>query len=357
MTQSPKARPRSINPPSPPYHSSGGSDSLPPKPYELISFPDKRPLLQAPAGHQKYLSDRIHGTLSLSLKVETALHVSTGVTVMGSDVNSRVPLIKTMVQSTDQALSIQGSSLKGCIRSVYEAITNSTLAVITSRYRDKIPPERLPCRDKQKLCPASQVFGALDWQGLIEFSDAKCESSGFMTGFMPSLYRPRPDQRNAYFVRGRAAGRKFYYHAVRAIDPGQNKGIPVQQAGKAYIFKTQLHFKNLTHAELGTLLIVLGQDSEYPISLKVGGGKPIGMGTMSVTVNAIDKVEGMQDLRDRYASYDIAESESLTGNRLQQFMQLMIQSAHQTLIEHSQLEQLTNVLRYPTDREPPSGMY
>lgn len=356
MTRTPPPRPRSATPPTPPRGSNSTDDALPPKPYELISFPDKSPSLRSPAGHQQYLSDRIHGTLSLSLNVATALHVSTGVVVMGSDINSRVPLIKTMIQGSSEKLSIQGSSLKGCIRSVYEAITNSTLAVITSRYRDKIPTERLPCRDKKKLCPASQIFGALDWQGLVEFSDAKCESSGFTTGFMPSLYRPRPDQRNAYFLRGRVAGRKFYYHTVRAIDPGQ-KGIPVQQAGTAYTFKTQLHFKNLTKAELGTLLVVLGQDPEYPIALKVGGGKPIGMGTMTVTINAIDKVEGMQELRDRYSAYNVAESETLTGNRLQQFMQPMIQAAHQHLIEHSQLEQLTNVLRYPTDREPPSGMY
>lgn len=357
MTNTPRPKPRSGSPPTPPNRRGYGSgDSLPPKPYELISFPDKSPSLKSPIGHQKYLSDRLHGSISLSLKVETAIHVSTGVVVMGSDINSRVPLIKPMVQSTDQHLSIQGSSLKGCIRAVYEAITNSTLAVVTSRYRDKIPTERLPCRDKKKLCPASQVFGALDWQGLVGFSDAKCESSGFTTGFMPSLYRPRPDQRNAYFVRGRVAGRKFYYHTVRAVDPGQ-RGIPVQQAGKAYTFKTQLSFKNLTKAELGTLLVVLGQDPEYPIALKVGGGKPIGMGTMTVTVNGIEEVEGIQALRDRYSAYTVAESETLTGNRLQQFMQQMIQAAHQDLIEHSQLEQLTNVLRYPTDREPPTGMY
>ncbi|NJK51820.1 MAG: CRISPR-associated protein [Acaryochloris sp. RU_4_1] len=345
MTRTPSPRTRS-------------DESLPPKPYKLISFPEKSPSLQAPAGHQKYLSDRIHGTLSLSLKVETAVHVSTGVVVMGSDVgNNRIPLIKTMVQSTDKNLAIQGSSIKGCIRAVYEAITNSTLAVITSRYRNQIPTGRLPCRDKKKLCPASQVFGALDWQGLIEFSDAHCERSEFTTGFMPSLYRPRPDQRKAYFVRGRVAGRKFYYHTVKAIDKGQNQGIAVQQAGKSYTFKTQLHFKNLTKAELGTLLVVLGQDPEYPIALKVGGGKPIGMGTMTVTVNAIDKVEGIQELRDRYSAYTVAESEMLTGHRLQEFMQQMIQAAHQSLIEHSQLEQLTVVLRYPTNRQPPSGMY
>jgi CRISPR/Cas system CSM-associated protein Csm3 (group 7 of RAMP superfamily) len=97
-----------------------------------------------------------------------------------------------MVQGKEQQLLIQGSSLKGCIRAIYEAITNSTLAVITNRYRQKIPKDRLPCRSKESLCPASQVFGALDWQGLVHFTDATCESTKSVTGFMPSLYRPRP---------------------------------------------------------------------------------------------------------------------------------------------------------------------
>lgn len=344
MTRTPTPRPRADNP-------------LPAKPYELVSFPEQSPTLESPAGHEKYLSDRIHGQIALSLQVATALHVSTGVVVMGSDVNSRVPLIKTMTQGTAQTLSIQGSSLKGCVRAVYEAITNSTLAVITSRYQGKIPTERLPCHDKNKLCPASQVFGALDWQGLIEFSDARCNREGFTTGFMPSLYRPRPDKRRAYFLRGRVAGRKFYYHTTRAIDKGQNQGIAVQQAGKAYLFETQLNFKNLSKAELGTLLVVLGQDPEFPIALKVGGGKPIGMGTMTVKINSITKVEGMQALRDRYSSYNPDESEMLTGDRLQEFIQQTIQAAHRQLIEKAQLGQLMAVLRYPTDREPPSGMY
>jgi hypothetical protein len=304
------------------------------------------------------LGDRLHGTLFLTLKVQTTLHVSTGVVVMGSDIGSRVPLIKTMVQNIDQKLSIQGSSLKGCIRSAYEAITNSTLAVITSRYRDKIPQERLPCKNKQELCPASQVFGALDWQGLIEFSDAKCENTGFATGFMPSLYRPRPDQRRAYFdARGNVAGRKFYYHTIRAIDKGQNQGITVQQAAKEYTFKTQIQFKNLTAAELGTLLIVLGQDPKYPIALKVGGGKPIGMGTMTVEVTAARVLQNKGDLRDRYSSYNPPESDSMTGTKLQQFMQKNIQAAHSSLVQATQLQQLAEVLKYPTDREPPTGMY
>ena len=352
----PKPR-RSTPPPSSPV-SNNPAETGEPKPYELISFPKERPPKKPPAGHHQYLGDRLHGTLFLTLKVQTTLHVSTGVVVMGSDIGSRVPLIKTMVQNIDQKLSIQGSSLKGCIRSAYEAITNSTLAVITSRYRDKIPQERLPCKNKQELCPASQVFGALDWQGLIEFSDAKCENTGFTTGFMPSLYRPRPDQRRAYFdARGNVAGRKFYYHTIRAIDKGQNQGITVQQAAKEYTFQTQIQFKNLTAAELGTLLIVLGQDPKYPIALKVGGGKPIGMGTMTVEVTAAKVLQNKGDLRDRYSSYNPPESDRMTGTKLQQFMQKNIQAAHSSLVQATQLQQLAKVLKYPTNLEPKEGMY
>ena len=358
MTNNPLPKPRRSTPPPSSPVSNNPAETGGSKPYELISFPKERPPKKPPAGHHQYLGDRLHGTLFLTLKVQTTLHVSTGVVVMGSDIGSRVPLIKTMVQNIDQKLSIQGSSLKGCIRSAYEAITNSTLAVITSRYRDKIPQERLPCKNKQELCPASQVFGALDWQGLIEFSDAKCENTGFATGFMPSLYRPRPDQRRAYFdARGNVAGRKFYYHTIRAIDKGQNQGITVQQAAKEYTFKTQIQFKNLTAAELGTLLIVLGQDPKYPIALKVGGGKPIGMGTMTVEVTAARVLQNKGDLRDRYSSYKPRESDSMTGTKLQQFMQKNIQAAHSSLVQATQLQQLAEVLKYPTDREPPTGMY
>ncbi|MBW4434100.1 MAG: CRISPR-associated protein [Pelatocladus maniniholoensis HA4357-MV3] len=350
------------NRPQRPNRPDSSTPELAPKPYQFVSFPKERPNLQRPVGHHKYLSDRLHGTLYLKLKVQTSLHVSTGVVVMGSDIgNNRIPLIKTMIQGVDQKLSIGGSSLKGCIRSVYEAITNSTLAVVTSHYvrNNKYPKEYLPStQTKHELCPASRIFGASGknwgWQGLLDFNDAKCEKMGFTAGFMPSLYRPRPEERQAYFVRDFVAGRKFYYHTIRAIDKGQNSGVPVQQAAREYTFTTKLHFKNLLPEELGTLLIILGQDPKYPIALKVGGGKPIGMGTMTVTV---DKIEQSQNLKQRYSSYQVSESDEITGENLQTFIQKNIQVAHSRLIQKPQLEELTAILRYPTDREPPAGMY
>lgn len=362
MTANPPPKPRKPAPPSGPVSNNYAGEMGVPKPYKLISFPREKPPKNPPAGHHKYLGDRLHGTLFLALKVQTTLHVSTGVVVMGSDIGSRVPLIKTMVQNIDQKLSIQGSSLKGCIRSTYEAITKSCICK-TKADKKTIPDGYQECKiDRKnklvKICPACQVFGAMDWQGLIEFSDAKCEKTGFATGFMPSLYRPRPDQRGAYFdARGNVAGRKFYYHTIRAIDKGQNQGITVQQASKEYTFQTQIQFKNLTPAELGTLLIVLGQDPKYPIALKVGGGKPIGMGTMTVEVTAARVLQNQGDLRDRYSSYKPPESDTMNGAQLQQFMQKNIVVAHSSLVQATQLQELAEVLKYPTDLEPKDGMY
>lgn len=342
-----------------PYYS---DEPIAPKPYELVSFPDKSPTLAKPKGHDRYRKDHLHGCLSLSLSVGTTLHVSTGVVAMGKDVDeaSKLPLIKTMMVE-QQKLIIPGSSLKGVVRSAYEAITNSTLAVVVGRDSKRVVPrDRHSCRppkqktsDSKWLCPASQVFGALDWQGLLQFSDAKCTNQKPAVGFMPSLYRPRPDRPGYLDKKGKAVGRKFYYHAAEAVDRGQQRGIPVQQAGRHYEFTTELHFSNLTPAQLGTVLIVLGQDKQYPMALKVGGGKPIGMGTMAVEIRALQL---MGNNFDRYRQY-AAPSERYEEGAIATQVTSWIASAHTSLVETEQLEELAEILRYPTDREAPQGMY
>ncbi len=337
-----------------PIRKVASSDELEPKPYELIPFPRQKPVSKkAPAGHHRYDPSRYHGAIALTLKVKTAVHVSTGIVALGTDVKSKVPLIKTMTQGRQQRLTIAGSSLKGAVRSIYEAITNSTLGVVTGKYKKQMPRDRLPCQTKTELCPASLVFGALDWQGLIQFRDAIAQQAESVTGFMPSLYRPRPDEYAGYLQNNLAAGRKFYYHAIKAVDGGQ-QGIPVQQAGTEYTFTTQLQFKNLAEAELGALLIALGQDEQYPFALKVGGGKPIGMGTMTV---AITEIEAVQNLRDRYRQYQ-SEASRLTGTPLQAFIKARIAAAHRhKLVELPQLKQLSEILKFPTERQAPRGMY
>lgn len=329
------------------------SQIIAPKPYHLIPLPKEKPQLQHPKGQDQYYRDRVHGTLHLRLTVQTGLHVSTGVVALGTDVVEKaIPLIKTMIQGSAGQLMISGSSLKGVVRSTYEAITRSCLCK-TKAKSNQIPPGYQECRNKTQLCPACRVFGALNWQGLIQFSDAECESTEFRPGFMPSLYRPHPDEYPGYFNQGKVAGRKFYYHTIRAVDKGQHQGISVQQAAKTVVFSTSLPYRNLTKGELGTLLIVLGQDKLNAIALKVGGGKPIGMGTMTVEVTSVESVD---NIRDRYLSYQ-TQSQPLTGKPLQQLIQQAIQAAHRELVQSQPLQELVKVLGYPTEREPPEGMY
>jgi len=338
------------------------SQSIAPKPYHLIPLPKEKPQLQPPKGQDQYYRDReacsegtyrVHGRLHLKLTVQTGLHVSTGVVALGTDVGQKsIPLIKTMIQGSAGQLMIPGSSLKGVVRSTYEAITRSCLCKTRAK-SNQIPPGYQECRDKTQLCPACRVFGALNWQGLIQFRDAECESTEFRPGFIPSLYQPRPREYPGYFKQGKVAGRKFYYHTIRAVDKGQQQGISVQQAVKTFGFTTSLPYRNLTQAELGTLLIVLGQDTQHAIALKVGGGKPIGMGTMTVEVTSIEPVD---NIRDRYLSYQ-SQSQPLTGKPLQQFIQQAIQAAHRELVQSQPLQELVKVLGYPTKREPPEGMY
>jgi hypothetical protein len=326
-----------------------------PKPYDFVSLPVGGKRLDDIKGHDVLEDELINGKLYLNLTVQTISFVASGLTVLGSDISSQIPLIKTSITS-EKRLIIPGSSLKGTIRSVYEAVTKSCLCK-TKASKNKIPDGFLECRikrEEKRVCPACQLFGAMGWQGLISFADVVGAEVANGISFVPSLYAPQIKSNNYYQRNRQIKGRKFYHHAKEAVSRGE-KGIDAQVATKNYVFKTVLQLKNVSKQQLGTLLIVLGQDREkYPIALKVGGGKPIGMGTMTVDIEALEKP---QSLKERYTCYTIPESNRLTGNSLKSFVEEAIQVAHRGLVEQPQLEALAEILKWPTDRTAPEGMY
>jgi CRISPR/Cas system CSM-associated protein Csm3 (group 7 of RAMP superfamily) len=269
-----------------------------------------------------------------------------------------------MVRGDDKELIIQGSSLKGCIRSIYEAITNSRVGVKPkTKNLNQYPINRLPARkkeEKNQLCPASIVFGASGegwgWQGLVSIQDARADYEINDVGFMPNLWRPRPEKNNAYYEgtgeNKKAVGWKFYYNMKNAIDKGEGNGIPVQIAYKNDEFITQINFRNLKSEELGALLIVLGQDKEYPIVLKAGAGKPVGMGSLTVEITEAEVLQNRADLCSRYTNLTSPQNLFLTGELLKSFMQEKIQQAHDNLIDRPKLEQLLKILNITTNFTP-----
>jgi CRISPR/Cas system CSM-associated protein Csm3 (group 7 of RAMP superfamily) len=320
------------------------------KPYDFVSFPAGEPVRERLAGHDRFLPDRYNGVLHLQLTVETALHSSTGSIVLGSDVGASEPLVRPLVQRNGQWI-IQGTSLKGCIRSVYEAITNSTLGVKTFA---PVPGDRQPSNASKKnpdLCPASRVFGALGYQGLVEISDAVGDRAPSIVRVMP-LHAPKmgPAYKDEM---GQVKGRKFYHHAKRLSEGGT---IPIQVAIAQSQLTAQIHFRNLESADLGALLIALGQDPKHSFALKLGAAKPLGLGTVSVVVTAAEIIQGTALKQNRYLSY-VAESSVLQGDKLKQAIAIHIQTAHKGLIEAPQLQELAAILKFPGDREPMEGPY
>ncbi|AFY68742.1 protein of unknown function DUF324 [Thalassoporum mexicanum PCC 7367] len=309
----------------------------PAHPYELLNRPIKKDLSKA--GQNIYRHDLWHGALHVTLSVKTSLHVSTGLTVMGTDIKHSAPLIKTMESSPLGHLRIPGSSFKGVVRSVFEAITRSCLCKTKARaakkYKECEIKEKDKKENKSEICPACRVFGSMGWQGLISIFDCHCIEVSSDICFMPNLHGP--GHHMCYDEHERVRGRKFYYNFDSAATES-DKGVDTQVAVDEYKFKTKLQFQNLSLAELGTLLIALGQDQNNSFNLKVGGGKPIGFGTVSINVEP--EIFNGDDIKSRYFDLQGSMPKSDSNSLIVRSIAL----AHQNLVQANQLAKLVSIL-------------
>jgi len=307
-----------------------------PKPYGFVEI---EPLgskdRQRPVGHERYQSGTVSGRLEATLIVATPLHVSSGRLRMRR--GKEPPLVKELTRVNGQPC-IPASTLKGVVRSVVEAITRSCIRISQAR-ADQLPAGAAACRDKENLCLACRMFGALGFEGHVRFDDAVLREGTLGIARMPALYAPRGRTR-AYFTGSEVKGRKFYLH-----------GRPVTQATapvEVLMPKSQLgfavRFENLAQGELGVLLVALGLGTPGLV-LKLGGGKPACYGSAFVR---LDDSQMWGCARDMYLSYDLAH----TATHLDQYLENA-----QPLILQDQLRELASVWQYNTSRECPTGNY
>jgi hypothetical protein len=356
--------------------------------YDFVEIPSesprREPLLERNQRskanlHNRYSEELVSGKLELKFTVQTALTVGSGLMILGSDLATKFKNPKTVkrlekegaVQSvlqTENRLVIPGSSLKGVVRSIYESITHSCLCKIDKGYELNIEKDFLECqvnprRNHFRVCPACRIFGAMGYLGLVHFSDALCDRTGFALSTMPTLNSPQPNARipgagSIYFVEGveiknkkgkisdkRLRGRKFYPHTKDSTRKGN---IPVQAALKGYTFTGQVRFTNLSKAETGALLIALGQDEQYPFALKMGGGKAVGKGTVTVEIEGIDEI---QDLKGRYSNYALPDLNHQKDEALRNLIRNRVKLARRNgdLIQIQQLEALSSILKWTAD--------
>jgi len=216
-----------------------------------------------------------------------------------------------LIRFADGRPLLPGSSLKGVIRSVAEAISGSCLTLPLGKggeieYRGRPPVTfRIPrgfehCRDADHLCPACRIFGSLSgnnaFLGKISLSDALAAAPFEVeTMTIEALMEPKPRHRAWYEdpqQRGFLRGRKFYYH--RPLGPRRttvkneyNKTIETVKPGA--VFEFEVDYINLTEAELALLIFAL--TLEPGMAYKVGMGKPVGLGSTRLEIVGWEQVD------------------------------------------------------------------
>jgi CRISPR/Cas system CSM-associated protein Csm3 (group 7 of RAMP superfamily) len=226
---------------------------------------------------------------------------------------------------------LQGTSLKGMVRSAYETITNSclTLAAISrTGYKNIGEHKNTECKDMYKLCPACRLFGIINdelhCQGRIVFTDALLvkgsltpeppisnrSPSGKPFHFLKVLSSPKPSHYPTYGKNGQRngpiAGRKFYYHHGKDTKFSVNEheachSIAIEEyAPLGTRFGFEVYVENLSKEEFEYLVLAL--ELHEGLGHKIGLGKAIGLGSCRIT---IDRDQSSITIgSDRYQKWD-----------------------------------------------------
>ncbi|ABY35507.1 MAG TPA: hypothetical protein DEF43_20385 [Chloroflexus aurantiacus] len=248
--------------------------SVEPKPFFWVPLDKERPPQKyEPPTHESYRD--WSGRLKLELEVVSDyLFVGSGefglFTLQGCERS-----YYAFARRNDQ-LIIPGTGIKGAVRSVVEAISNSCVRQIAKG--ERVPQLHEGCKNENSLCPACRLFGSTGHRGRVHFSDAVLLSQVEPTKIkIADLWPPRQTK-----------GRKFYQaKQFQPLDmqPKKNHRF-LEVVPKGTRFQTTLYFENTTAAEMGIMMRAIGLDgdqgdavvSAFPI--KLGGAKPRCLGAV-----------------------------------------------------------------------------
>ncbi len=310
-----------------------------PKPFAFMPLPN-RVNRQRPTGHDLYNAECTTGQIQGTIEALSPIHIGSGIIDLGQDVE----LIKTAVRTSENVV-IPGSSLKGAIRSVVEAISESCVCKVSGRIRRAVPRDFAECRQKERLCVACRMFGAMGFQGNVAVQDAPQIEGEIVTKLVPELYAPGRYQHGTRDI----PGRKFYMHGQ--VASGET---PVEACEVGSKFRFVVQIDNLRQAEWGLLFTALGHHPNHPFKIKIGGAKPVCFGSIDFQ---LERIQIEAQTRDQYLDWDVKPESAKTGEPLETWKRECITQATDSLIKQNLLTDLAHILRYPNDRNCPSGLY
>jgi CRISPR/Cas system CSM-associated protein Csm3 (group 7 of RAMP superfamily) len=302
-----------------------------PKPFDFVPFVSV-PQCQGPVGHGRWHAERFTGCLDCQLRVLSTVHIGSGLFDL---MNGQV--VRGFMKCGEQFI-VPGASLKGVFRSIAETISASCVSKTQARVQG-LPVGMKQCEDSKQLCVCCRLFGSLGYLGRMRYTDAEPVQQTVTIARIPSLYGPRPNAQIYRDQQGRYRGRKFYYHGK--LSQGRE---PLEAVAEGSLFAFRTDFENLTEAELHLLLTSMGIIGG--LKPKIGGGKPVCLGSVEVTVEHTTLYEPAA----RFLDYDVARR-SLTEEERQR-----IQSAS-ALVRKDALNKLQSILAYPSPRACPTRTY
>lgn len=276
------------------------------------------PQLQAPIWHHTLFSTNeqklYSGELFLDILTEKPLFIG------ASSLPANYPdNPKEHIRNKAQQLIIPGTSLKGLLRTVVEALCRGCMTGYNYRHdranwlpRNKNNRESpfLCCSNSEKLCISCRIFGMigkpLSFLGKVSIEDAivypktpeelKEKPDLAAPRFLPLLDGPKP-YHTAFYKNedDDLAGRKFYYHRKDIVKPTTllkpNKDNPkqlhnqyVRPVAEGVWFSARLNFRNLTAEEFAALLFSITLEREG-MRHQIGYAKPAGLGSILIELS------------------------------------------------------------------------
>lgn len=237
---------------------------------------------------------------------------------------------------------VPGSSIKGVIRSVAEAVANACITFFEKdknknyrsywsqkfkagkvRVRYSLPDNFYPCTDPHNLCITCRIFGFQSpegsFQGKVNISDAKARNGYTVLDWitLTELSSPKPHHSAFYalsFDPNEIAGRKFYYHhkpdaPILASDQKTNRNSTVRPI-ENIVFDFKVTFVNLTDDEYALLSYSLFLEDR--MCHKIGYGKPAGLGSVKIEPLKLT----LFDIERRYKEFTTDDKEEMSNEEL-----------------------------------------
>lgn len=316
-----------------------------PKPFAKVVITRNKAANDA-IGHDSFHSNCYTGKLICALTALTPLHVGSGIYELDQSDNP----VRGQITASRKEI-VPGTSLKGAIRSIAEAISDSCVRITRNDIaRTLSRPGAQACPEVKagkpaKLCVCCSIFGALGYQGRVSFSDARLVRGATATHRIQSPYPPRDSARMYKDAQKRFNGRKFYYHG-QPIE--SERGEPYQVVVKNSEFEFAISFQSLSDAELCLLVVAMGILDD--VVIKIGGGKQAMLGSAEIVPTRLELQRPEDSFRDFSGSVEVI-NEGVTGYLLDKV------GKASRLVNESALDELMNIWKWPSDRKAPTGIY